>query len=107
MTWGLLAFSACFVVVAILGKIIGCGFAAKITKHTWKESLICGIGMMTRGEVALVVAQKGLDAGVISSEDFTPVILLIIISSVLTPVFFKLLFKSNKGLSERKMRETV
>lgn len=107
MTWGLLAFSACFVVVAILGKIIGCGFAAKITKHTWKESLICGIGMMTRGEVALVVAQKGLDVGVISSEDFTPVILLIIISSVLTPVFFKLLFKSNKGLSERKMRETA
>ena len=99
----LLAFSAAFVAVALLSKIIGCGFAAKITKHTWKESLICGIGMMTRGEVALIIAQKGLDLGLITAEEFTPVILLIILSSVLTPVFLKLAFKSNKGLSEKKI----
>lgn len=107
MTWGLLAFGLAFVAVALGAKIIGCGFAAKVTKHTWKESLICGIGMMTRGEVALIVSQKGLDAGLISSEDFTPVILLIIISSVLTPILLKLLFKSNKGLSEQKLAEVT
>ncbi len=105
MSWSLLAFGLLFVIGAILGKIIGCGFAAKITKHTWKESLICGIGMMTRGEVALIVAQKGLDAGIIPAEDFTPVILLIIFTSVLTPILLKLLFKSNKGLSEAKLQE--
>ena len=105
MTWGLLAFSLCFVAVALIGKILGCGFAAKVTKHTWKESLICGIGMMTRGEVALIVAQKGLDVGMITAQDFTPVILLIICSSVLVPILLKVLFKSPKGLSESKMRE--
>ena len=105
MTWGLLAFSLCFVAVALVGKILGCGFAAKVTKHTWKESLICGIGMMTRGEVALIVAQKGLDVGMITAQDFTPVILLIICSSVLVPILLKVLFKSPKGLSESKMRE--
>ncbi len=105
MTWELAAFSICFVIVAIVGKIIGCGFAAKVTKHTWKESLICGVGMMTRGEVALIVAQKGLDAGIIAAEDFTPVILLIIFTSVLTPVLLKLMFKNKKGLSETKMAE--
>ena len=102
----LLAFSLSFVAVALLGKIIGAGFAAKCTGHTWKESLICGIGMMTRGEVALIVSQKGLDAGVITAADFTPVILLIIFSSVLTPILLKLLFGSPKGLSEKKMAET-
>ena len=101
----LFAFALCFVAAAILGKIIGCGFAAKITKHTWKESLICGIGMMTRGEVALIVAQKGLNAGLISAQDFTPVILLIIFTSVLTPVLLKLLFKSEKGLNPDKLKE--
>lgn len=105
ITWQLFGFAMCFVVVALISKIIGCGFAAKMTKHTWKESLICGIGMMTRGEVALIVAQKGMDAGIISSEDFTPVILLIIMSSVLVPILLKLLFKNKKGLSEAKMTE--
>ncbi len=103
MTWELFAFSLSFVAAALVGKIIGCGFAAKVTKHTWKESLICGIGMMTRGEVALIVSQKGLDAGIITAEDFTPVILLIITSSVLVPILLKVLFKSNKGLSAGKM----
>lgn len=106
ISWTLVAFCAAFVATALLSKIIGCGFAAKVTKHTWKESLICGIGMMTRGEVALIVAQKGLDAGLITAEEFTPVILLIIISSVLTPILLKLSFKSDKGLSPHKIAET-
>ena len=105
ISWSLLAFAAAFVAVALLSKIIGCGFAAKVTKHTWKESLICGIGMMTRGEVALIIAQKGLDMGLITADEFTPVILLIIFSSILTPVFLKLAFKSNKGLSPQKIAE--
>ena len=48
--------------------------------------------MMTRGEVALIVAQKGLAVGIIGSQFFTPVILLIIISSVLTPILLKVLY---------------
>lgn len=103
ITWGLMAFAGAFVAVALISKIVGCGFAAKITGHTWKESLVCGIGMMTRGEVALIIAQKGIDAGIISAEEFTPVILLIIFSSVLTPIFLKLAFKNSKGFRESKI----
>lgn len=99
----LLVFAAAFVATALISKIVGCGFAAKVTKHTWKESLICGIGMMTRGEVALIIAQKGLDIGLLTAEEFTPVILLIIFSSILTPVFLKLAFKSDKGLTPQKI----
>lgn len=103
ITWGLMAFAGAFVVVALVSKIIGCGFAGKVTGHTWKESLVIGIGMMTRGEVALIIAQKGIDAGIISADEFTPVILLIIFSSVLTPIFLKLAFKSTKGFRENKI----
>ena len=103
ITWGLMAFAGAFVVIALISKIIGCGFASKVTGHTWKESLVIGIGMMTRGEVALIIAQKGIDSGIISAEEFTPVILLIICSSVLTPIFLKLAFKNTKGFRENKI----
>ena len=92
MSGTLLAFSVCFIVVALLSKIIGCSVAARICKNSYLDSLKVGVGMMTRGEVALIVAQKGLSVGLIDSAYFTPVILLIVISSVLTPILLKVLY---------------
>lgn len=71
---------------------IGCGLAAKVCRFSWGDSLKVGVGMMTRGEVALIVAQKGLDIGVVDSVYFTAVILLIVVSSVATPLVLKALF---------------
>jgi Kef-type K+ transport system membrane component KefB len=51
--------------------------------------------MMTRGEVALIVSQKGLSVGMISSRYFSAVILLIMISSIITPIILKLLYGQN------------
>ncbi len=92
----LLVFSLLFVAVALLTKIIGCGLIAKIFRYNMKDSLKVGIGMMTRGEVALIVAQKGLSVGLLDSVYFTSVILLIIVSSILTPILMKLLFRGEK-----------
>lgn len=92
-----LLFSVSFVVVALLTKIIGCGLMAKVCRFNWPDSLKIGVGMMTRGEVALIVAQKCLAAGMITSEYFTCVILLIICSSVLTPILLKILFAKDKA----------
>ena len=92
LTPEILLFSACFVVVALTTKNIGCGLAAKVCRFNWADSLKIGVGMMTRGEVALIVAQKGLEAGVVDSVYFTAVILLIIVSSVATPLALKALF---------------
>lgn len=89
----IIAFSVCFVLVALLSKIVGCSLVAKLTRHSLKDSFKVGVGMMTRGEVALIVAQKGLSIGLLEPVYFTPVIILIITSSVLTPIFLKLLYK--------------
>lgn len=86
-------FSIGFVIVALLTKIIGCGFAGLITKHSMRDSVKIGIGMMTRGEVALIVAKKGLSAGMIDSSYFVSVILLIMVSSIITPILLKIVFK--------------
>ena len=85
-------FSIGFVIVALICKIIGCGLMAKVLRHSWSDSLKVGVGMMTRGEVALIVAQKGLAVGMIDSVYFTSVILLIIVSSISTPILLKLLY---------------
>ena len=92
LTPQILLFSVCFVIVALITKVIGCGLAAKICRFNWADSLKVGVGMMTRGEVALIVAQKGLDIGVVDPVYFTAVILLIVVSSVATPLVLKVLF---------------
>ena len=93
----ILLFSAAFVVVGLVGKIIGCGAVARVCGFSGPDSLKIGVGMMTRGEVALIVAQRGLKAGMMDSRYFTSVILLIIISSIITPIALKALYaKSEK-----------
>lgn len=100
VSFGLLMFSICFVIVALVTKIIGCGLVAKICKFNFKDSLKIGVGMMTRGEVALIVSTKGLQVGLLTSEYFTAVILLIIVSSISTPIILKLLYaKDNKEVA--------
>ena len=89
----LLWFSLAFAFVAMLAKVIGCGLMAKAWKFSNKDALKCGVGMMTRGEVALIVAQKGLAVGMVEPKYFTSVILLILLSSVASPILLKVLYK--------------
>ena len=89
----LLLFSICFVIVGLVGKIIGCGLCARIMRFSGRDSMKIGIGMMARGEVALITAQKGLAAGLLTSDYFTAVILLILASSIITPVMLKRQYK--------------
>ena len=93
MTTTLLFFSIAFVFVACISKIIGCGLISRACRFNWNDSLKIGIGMMTRGEVALITAQKGLAAGLVTSDYFTAVILMILVSSILAPVLLKILYK--------------
>ncbi len=93
LTPSLLVFSLLFVGVALLAKIVGCGLAGKLCGYRLKDCVKIGVGMMTRGEVALIVSQKGLAVGLLDPIYFTSVILLIIVSSVLTPIVMKLLYR--------------
>lgn len=88
----ILWFSLAFVAVALLTKIIGCGLMARLLGYPFKHAIKIGVGMMTRGEVALIVSQKGLAVGLLNPVYFTSVILLIIISSILTPIILKALY---------------
>jgi len=100
MSVGILLFSVGFVVAALLTKIIGCCLMAKICRFRFQDCLKIGVGMMTRGEVALIVAQKGLSVGLLTAEYFTAVILLIIVSSITTPIILKVLYAKDTAAAD-------
>lgn len=80
------------VLVAIVSKLIGCGLGAKVCGYKFKESLQVGIGMVCRGEVALIVINKGYSLGVINATLFGPVIIMVIVTTLITPILLKLVF---------------
>ncbi len=92
MTPSLLLFCVLFVIVGLITKIIGCGGISALLGFRGNDPIKIGVGMMTRGEVALIVAQKGLEVGMIESRYFSAVILLIMISSIITPICLKYLY---------------
>lgn len=89
----LLWFTLALILVALVSKFIGCGIVSKLSGFTTKDSVRIGLGMMTRGEVALIVAQKAIDSGVLNSKYLAPIILLIVVSAIVTPIALKAVFK--------------
>ena len=103
----MIVFSIGFVLVAMLSKVIGCGLVSKCFRYSWLDCLKIGAGMMTRGEVALIITNKGLGLGIIDSSYFTAVILLIIVSSIVTPIILKLLFGKSHDEAETAVETTA
>lgn len=92
-SWTIVLFSIAFVICGMAAKLVGCGAGGLICRYKPHESLEVGLGMMVRGEVCLIVAQKGIEEGIMSASYLPAVILLVIMSSLLTPILLKLTFK--------------
>lgn len=96
MTNNIIIFTVLLVIVAILTKIIGCGLGAKMMRYSGKEALQIGVGMISRGEVALIVANKGESLGLISNELYAPIVVTVVITTIITPILLKFVFKDKK-----------
>lgn len=90
----LLIFTIVLVMIAVLSKIIGCGLGAKICRYSNKEALQVGTGMISRGEVALIVASKGVSVGLMNMAFFGPIVMMVVITTIVTPILLKLVFSS-------------
>ncbi len=89
----IIIFSIVFVILAIVGKIVGAGGVAMLSGFDKKDSVRIGIGMIARGEVALAVTTTGIAGGLIGTEYIAMTVLLVLVSSVLAPILLKLLYK--------------
>ena len=104
LTGGLVLFSILLLIVSVISKLAGCGLGAKLCGFTNSESIQVGVGMVCRGEVALIVANRGLSMGIFSQELMTPIIITVVGGTILTPILLKLAFK---GETDSRMASNV
>lgn len=94
----IIVFSIVILLIAILSKIIGCGLGAKLCGYTNKEAIQIGAGMVSRGEVALIVANKGAEVGLMSSNLFGPIVIMVVATTILAPILLKIVFRGNDDI---------
>lgn len=89
-------------IIAILSKLIGSGVGAKLAGYKWKNSLQVGAGMVSRGEVALILAALSIEQNIIESQMFTVLIIVVLITTIITPPLLKFLYQDKKEIGEQE-----
>lgn len=97
MSMGIVVFAIILTIVAILSKVIGAGIGAKICKFSNKECIQIGTGMVSRGEVALIVASKGAALGVLNSVMLGPIIIVVVVTTIISPILLELAFNDKNN----------
>lgn len=87
-------FAVLLTIVAVLTKILGCGLGAKICGYENYQCLRIGVGMISRGEVALIVADKGYKLGLLGANFLAPVVIVVVVTTIITPILLKVVFKN-------------
>ena len=98
----IIGFAVALVVVAVLTKVVGCGVGAKACKYSNKDCVRIGAGMVSRGEVALIVAAKGNAIGLISADLMGPSVIVVVITTIISPILLKMTFGEKDHKDENK-----
>lgn len=101
MTSSIILFSVVLAVVAVLTKIIGCGLGAKIMKYSNKDCLRIGVGMISRGEVALIVANKGEAVGLLNKDFMGPIIIVVLVTTIIAPILLPFVYRSKNNEEDK------
>lgn len=96
MSGGIILFTVILLIIAILTKILGCGLGAILCRYSKAEAIQIGVGMVSRGEVALIVANKGAVMGLMSDTYFGPIVIMVVITTIITPILLKIVFDDRK-----------
>ena len=91
------AFALVLLLVAVISKVVGCGLGARLGGYTNQESLRVGVGMISRGEVGLIVASVGVNAGLIKTELFSVVTFIVLVTTLITPLLLRLTFMNKEA----------
>ena len=91
-----------FTAITIVSKIIGNGLGAKICGYPKDKAIQIGIGMATRGEVALIMAAEAKKINLINDEVFSIVIITVMLVTLITPILLHYSFKRNDKIEESK-----
>jgi len=99
--------SAIIIVVAIFSKLAGCGLPALVFLRNRSKAMKVGIGMISRGEVGLIVAGIGVTSGALSSNIYTTVIIMVALTTLITPVWLKKAYSKEPPVANYDSREAI
>ncbi len=98
MNASIIIFALLLLLIAVATKVIGCGVGAKLCGMNSKDSLRIGVGMISRGEVALIVASKGAAVGLMNEKYFAPIVITVVVTTIITPILLKLVYKKKHSI---------
>ena len=104
LTVSLLVFAILITIVAVATKLFGCALGGKICGYSTKECFQIGAGMISRGEVALIVAKKGESCGLMDPKLFGPLVIVVVLTTIIAPIILKILFAKDKDNGEKSPR---
>ena len=88
--------SAVVIVIAVVTKLFGCGLPAIFFLKDRKQGMRVGIGMISRGEVGLIVAGVGITAGILTSEVYSTIVIMVAVTTIITPIWLKMEYRKEK-----------
>lgn len=94
-------FTLAIIAVAILSKLVGAGLGARLGGFDWREAWQLGAGMVSRGEVGLIVINVGILEGIVSQNEFSAIVGVVLVSTLVTPPLLRLLFKDQTPVQEK------
>jgi len=104
LTVSLLVFAILITIVAVATKLFGCALGGKICGYSTRECFQIGAGMISRGEVALIVAKKGESCGLMEPKLFGPLVIVVVLTTIIAPIILKVLFAKDKDNGEKGPR---
>jgi Kef-type K+ transport system membrane component KefB len=100
--------SGIIIAIAIITKLIGCGLPALIFLKEKTNAIKVGIGMISRGEVGLIVAGVGVSSGALSTDIYTTVIIMVAVTTIITPVWLKMVYrKDRRSTNSNQMQKSI
>ncbi len=84
------------ILIAVISKFVGTGLGARLGGFTWRESWQLGAGMISRGEVGLIVASVGITEGLLRQSEFSAIVGMVLVTTLITPPLLRILFKEQK-----------
>ncbi len=98
--------SGIIIAIAVITKLVGCGLPALIFLKNKGRAMKVGIGMVSRGEVGLIVAGVGVSTGALSADIYTTVIIMVALTTIITPVWLKIAYRKEENRTSRMEKAT-
>ncbi|MDC1023607.1 cation:proton antiporter [Nitrosopumilus sp.] len=103
----ILLLSAIIVAVAVTTKLFGCGLPAMYFLKSKQQGLRVGIGMISRGEVGLIVAGVGVTAGILENDVYSTIIIMVLVTTIITPIWLKIEYRKEQRKGNNESNKTI